>query len=258
MHVRGRVRERTGVGTAGPQDGPLRNLLANVRRLSATPVPGVAVLLRLGGAEHLVRSDSDGYFRAALHPDAPLPPGWHDVHAVLRRPAGRDPAGTRGQVLVPSPDAAFGVISDLDDTVLRSGLTRLVRAALTVLTGNTATRTPFRGVATLYQALRAGAAGTDDNPLFYVSSSPWNLYDLVTAFLDLERIPTGPLLLRAWGLDADALPGSGHHGHKSALITGLLETYPDLPFVLIGDSGQEDPEICRDAAVAAPDRILAV
>ena len=37
-----------------------------------------------------------------------------------------------------------------------------------------------------------------------------------------------------------------------------METYPKLPFILIGDSGQQDPEIYRDVVHAMPNRILAV
>lgn len=257
VHVKGRVRERTGVKPPRPTDTWLTNVLANVRRFTATPVPDAQVLLRIGDAEQLVRSDSDGYFRAGLRPASPLTAGWHDLTATLLRPVG-EAGAMAGAVLVPPADAAFAVISDLDDTVLRSHITSPARAFVTALTGSAATRTPFRGVAAFYRALQAGSTGTQDNPLFYVSSSPWNLYDLVLAFLDLHKIPAGPLFLRAWGLDEDALPGGGHHGHKLELILGLLDTYPQLRFVLIGDSGQQDPEIYRDVALALPDRILAV
>jgi phosphatidate phosphatase APP1 len=84
------------------------------------------------------------------------------------------------------------------------------------------------------------------------------VYDLVTAFLRVQNIPAGPLFLRAWGFDADPLPSGGHRGHKSDLIIGLPGTCPEIPFVLIGDSGQEDPEIYRDIALGAPGRVLAV
>lgn len=259
VHVKGRVRERTGVDGPRPSDGPLDNLLATVRRFTATPVPGAKVLLDLHagtGGDAVVVSDADGYVRATLRPDAPLPPGWHALTAQLQAPGEQE--RTPGRVLVPPPDADFAVVSDLDDTVIRSDITRPLRALATVLLHNARTRTPFRGVAAFYRALQAGPSGAATNPLFYVSSSPWNLYDLVTAFLELNRVPAGPLFLRAWGLDADSRPGGGHHGHKSELLLGLLETYPHLRFVLIGDTGQQDPEIYRDVALAHPDRVLAV
>lgn len=261
-HIKGRVREQTGVTPPKPTDGPVQNLAATVRRFTATPLPSARVRVRVDGNEVEVCSDADGYFRATVEARTPLAAGWHDVSATLLTSggAGKLQAGepTASRVLVPPLDADFGIISDLDDTVLRSEVTNPLRAAATVLLSNATTRMPFEGVAAFYRALRAGPAGAGSNPLFYVSSGPWNLYDLITAFLESQEIPAGPLFLRAWGLDADALPGGGHRGHKSELIAGLLETYPRLRFVLIGDSGQEDPEIYRAIALASPDRILAV
>ena len=258
VHVKGRVHEQTGVDAAERSDTPLDNLVAIVRRFTATPIPGARVRLRLGDTVREVVADADGYFRVDLDLPAPLAAGWHELSASLLEPYAEVGEPTVGRVLVPSADATFGVISDLDDTVIRSGIPTPLQAARTVLLNNAMTRTPFEGVAAFYRALQAGASGTGRNPLFYVSSSPWNLYDLVVTFLELQQVPAGPLFLRAWGLDADALPGGGHGGHKSEIILGLLATYPDLPFVLIGDSGQEDPEIYRDVVLAHPGRILAV
>lgn len=273
VHVKGRVRERPGVGQAKRSDSQWDNVADIVRQFTATAVPGATVRLRLTGAEPTgaeptsteptgagleVTADPDGYFRARLHPVRPLTAGWHEVTAELVQPRLGDPAPVPGRVLIPPADADFAIISDLDDTVIRSGITNPARAALTLLLNNATTRTPFPGVAAFYRALRAGPSGAASNPLFYVSSSPWNLYDLVVEFLARQDIPEGPLFLRAWGLDADALPVGGHSDHKSELINGLLTTYPHLSFVLIGDSGQQDPEIYRDVVTSRPGRVLAV
>lgn len=260
VHVKGRVRERPGVGKARRSDSRVENLADIVRQFTATAIPGATVRLRLAGTELDVTADSDGYFRASMHPVSPLTAGWHEVTAELVGSRLVDPAPVPvpGRVLIPPADADFAIISDLDDTVIRSGITNPLRAASTLLLNNATTRTPFPGVAVFYRALRAGPSGAAANPLFYVSSSPWNLYDLVVEFLARQGIPEGPLFLRAWGLDADALPGGGHSAHKSELIHGLLATYPHLSFVLIGDSGQQDPEIYRDVVISWPGRVLAV
>jgi len=121
------------------------------------------------------------------------------------------------------------------------------------LSGSAFTRMPFEGTSEWYHALVRGASGTSDNPLFYVSKSPWNLYDFLSDFLDHHDLPRGPLLLRDIGL---------HHAapvdHKSAAVRELLETYPELPFVLVGDSGEHDPEIYLEAAARYRGRILAI
>jgi phosphatidate phosphatase APP1 len=123
-----------------------------------------------------------------------------------------------------------------------------------VLLENARTRLPFAGVAAFYRALANGQGGAK-NPIFYVSSSPWNLYDVIAGFLEAERIPAGPLLLRDWDLGPSMFRNAGH---KARLIGEILETFPGLPFILIGDSGQEDPEIYADVVAANPNRVLAV
>ena len=153
--------------------------------------------------------------------------------------------------------ARFGIISDLDDTVIQSDVTSLPRMLATVLTGNARTRLPFPGVAAFYRALTRGpvaGGGQARNPIFYVSSSPWNFFDLLLSFLEYRRIPLGPLFLRNWGFNLLA----GHGGYKHGVIEGILNRYPDLPFILVGDSGEKDPEIYAEVVRKWPGRVLAV
>jgi phosphatidate phosphatase APP1 len=162
------------------------------------------------------------------------------------------------QVLLAPPTARFITISDMDDTVLQSHVTSLVQAFRTVLLGNARTRLPFPGVAAFYRALHAGVSGTEQNPIFYVSSSPWNLYDLLVDFLEHQGIPAGPLTLRDWDLDRSALGSGRLHRFKDVAIREIMSTYPELPVILVGDSSQQDPEIYRDVVREFPDRVLAI
>lgn len=104
--------------------------------------------------------------------------------------------------------------------------------------------------------MAAGAAA--ENPVFYVSSSAWNVYELFVSLLDQHEIPRGPLLLRNLGLDRRRGLGVSHIDHKFDQIRPIFETYPELPFVLVGDSGQKDPEIYRQVIDAFPGRVRAV
>jgi phosphatidate phosphatase APP1 len=218
------------------------------------------VRLSYGGDIRIVAADGEGYFRATLTPTEPAPDDrtWHEVRAELLPASAEDSADVAVvPVLVPSRQAAFGIISDIDDTVVRTDATQLLRMVRTVFLGNARTRLPFPGVAAFYRALQRGPAGDETNPLFYVSGGPWNLYELLVEFFALQRIPMGPLLLRDWGVtSADALPTS-HVAHKRAAIRRVLDTYPTLPFVLIGDSGQDDPEIYATVIREHPGRIHA-
>jgi len=109
-----------------------------------------------------------------------------------------DPVRASARVLVPSASARFGIISDIDDTVISTHVSNKLKMVLTVILSNEHTRKPFEGVAGLYRALQRGMTG-EDNPIFYVSNSAWNLYTLLLEFLNLQNIPLGPLLLRDFG-----------------------------------------------------------
>ncbi len=128
---------------------------------------------------------------------------------------------------------------------------------LTVALLNEHTRVPFKGVSAFYQSLVKGVGGTEENPIFYVSSSPWNLHALLVEFLKIHHIPIGPLFLKDFG-NHTLFTSKDHQSHKLANIKWILEMYPRLPFILIGDSGEQDPEIYREVVRKFPERIRVI
>ena len=176
------------------------------------------------------------------------------------------PVQAGAKVLVPPPEAEFGVISDLDDTVFETSATNVLKMLARTLLSNAHSRLPFMGVADFYRHLQTGRTGRPDNPFFYVSSSPWNLFDVLDDFLSIHKMPTGPLLLRDLSIarpqttPPPGVVGSAaiHFAHKLHEIDDLLTTYAHLPFVLLGDSGQEDVRIYREVVRRHPGRIRAI
>ena len=262
LRVRGRVLEDEGIPAAGERDTAWRNILSTLRRLESDEVPGARVRLRVAGSTQDVVTDAEGHFDTWIAPTEALPADslWHDVALELLAPL--DPAkpspAAVGRVLVPPATAKLGIISDLDDTVVQTGATDIRATLRSVFLSNARTRLPFPGVAMLYRALQDGVGGRENNPVFYVSSSPWNLYDVLSEFLALREIPEGPIMLRDWGLSQQELLPTSHGSHKLDAIKGIVELYPTLPFLLIGDSGQEDPEIYREVVARYPSRILGI
>lgn len=262
VFISGRVLANPPARPVTEADAWWRNLAHALHHLESEEVTGADVRIRAFGAERRVLTDDEGYFRTWLRPpQAPVPDGaWHDADVEVAHPVhpGAGQVRAAGRILLPGPNAEYGIISDLDDTVIRTEATRLLRMLKRTLLENARTRLPFPGVAAFYAALRGGAAGDAGNPVFYVSSSPWNLYGLLTDFLDHQSIPDGPLMLRDWGIgEAGGIP-TRHGAHKRDAIRMIMRCYPNLPFILIGDSGQEDPEVYRDVVHDEGDRILAV
>jgi phosphatidate phosphatase APP1 len=257
FYLKGRVLEDKGI--SDPQDDASiwANLFNTYKRFDSDEVSQARIGIRFQDQQLEVVTDQEGYFDVRLQLDSPLqqPSYLQHIELELLSPLPPHPSETptTATVIVPPEHAQFGVISDIDDTVLQTGATSLLAMVKQTLFGNARTRLPFEGVAAFYTALHR-----DQNPIFYVSSSPWNLYDVLVDFLDVHDIPLGPLMLRDWGLTETELLPTSHGDHKRASIAAILNTYPDLPFILIGDSGQEDPEIYREIVKAYPERILSI
>jgi phosphatidate phosphatase APP1 len=256
--VRARVLDNADPAAAVRGEGAGAALRRSLARFLTRELPGVPLRIRVGEATVDVASDAEGYVDVRL--DSGLPPSagpWADAVVELAAPyrGVEGPHSATVPVRVPGPRAMFGVISDIDDTIVHTGAQRALAMTVRTFTGSELTRTAMEGAPELYRALARGSSGSDDNPVFYVSSSPWNLHGFLAAFLEHRDFPLGPLLLRD-------LLGTGeartHATGKLAGIKEILEVHPDLRFVLLGDSGQHDPEIYAEAVRRYPGRILAV
>lgn len=262
IHVMGRVLTNPLVHSQVLRESLVRNLRHTIQRFASDEVPGITVEATLGGVSVRGLSDAEGYFhitipRGQTHHALPY---WSMASLrIVGDPAASELPATTCQVVAVNDYAQFGIISDIDDTVIHTGVTNLLTMAKLTFFGSARTRAPLEGVAKLYELLHHGGQTQNDpvNPIFYVSSSPWNLYDLLEEFLRINAIPQGPLLLRDFGFDENKLFRSGNE-HKLDKVRSLLRTYHELPFILFGDSGQEDARLYASAAREFGNRIRAI
>jgi phosphatidate phosphatase APP1 len=260
--IHGRVLEKRGVSASTDADSTLRNLINTYRRAEADPIRFARVTVQYSGFSKTLEADNEGFFGGWLTLDEPVSGRgeWHDYDVELVAPKAPQTGDVKssGEILVPPASARFAVISDIDDTVIQSRITSFLQAARTVMLGNARTRLPFPGVAAFYQALVKGSDGNENNPIFYVSSSPWNIYDVITEFLDLQKIPKGPVILRDWDIGLQFLSSSRHFAHKGVAIREIMQLYSELQFILVGDTSQHDPEIYSRIVSEFPNRVKAI
>jgi phosphatidate phosphatase APP1 len=214
----------------------------------------VEVQVAWQGQTASVWSDRGGFIDLSfpLRGDAPI--GVTRAELTVADPAG--PRSASADVFGLHPRAAFGVISDIDDTVLETELTNPWKRALQLIYSQQRMRLPFDGIAALYQAL-----SQPHNPIFYVSNAPWNLYTHVVELLDHHDIPKGPLLLRDSRIGERVVldePTGRVIVHKQRALRRIMEDHPKLSFVLIGDSSRRDPLRYIEVAEAHPDRVAAI
>lgn len=196
------------------------------------------------------RSNAEGYVTLKV-PRPENAAGWLSVDAEL---AEAPDTRVAMPALVPKPEARFGVISDIDDTMMMTGAHSLARNLWTTFTGNALTRKIFPDSKSLIDRLSEQGR----NPVYYVSSSPWNLHAFLDKVFARAGLVPGPMFLRDLGISDDSVVGASHRNHKGAAVETILAANPSLNFFLLGDTGQKDAQIYLDAVKRFPGRIRAV
>ena len=131
------------------------------------------------------------------------------------------------------------IVSDIDDTIKATDVSSR-RSMLT----NTFLR-PFAaidGMAAMYRGWYE--AGAD---FHYVSSSPWELFEPLAELVKLNEFPSGSMHLRYFRIRDEMLKRwrPQRRKGKAGVIAGLMKKMPERKFLLVGDSGERDPEIYR-------------
>jgi len=257
--LKGRVLENDPVSKARPGDSQLTNLIRNLSFLESDEEKRVWVDVSFQGQTVRTLTDRDGMFEVGLAGFKPLTPGYHAFTARLASGQERTAKEATGKVVIqPQQDTTLGVVSDIDDTIQYSNVSSKWEAAKTLLLGNETTLKHVPGMATLYQELDLAVDGQKDGDISYLSGSPVNYANRIDRFLKDRGFPAGPVQLKNMGLREGEDHPLKQDDYKLQHLRTLLETYPDKPFILFGDSSEKDPEIYKALAQEFPGRIQAI
>lgn len=279
LHITARaLRSRVG---SFEKRGKWRAAKTMLSQFASHEVPEFAVELEIArpgqdSHRHQGLTDAEGFvhFDIRLDPqwDYGEHPAWETV--VFHWKVGDAENCIDGHILAPGRDTGLAVISDIDDTIIETGITGDFRAVLRnwrrVLMQMPEERIIVPGADVFYNALGGGevlssSSGHAGNvqpathrPFFYVSSSPWNLFSYLVTYMRSRGLPLGPVHLRDWGLNRETFGSSSHGAHKRAAIDGILGAYPELKFALIGDDSQGDLTAFAEVALDNPGRVRAI
>ncbi len=230
----------------------------------------------MSGREGYVRFDLDLDASNASASDMPRRTRWEKAVLRWERPGTVEADGeATAYILTPGTETRIGVISDIDDTILETGITGNIRAIARNwrhMVEMPSERILVPGASAFYAAIGGNPAKKREpespidallpearvRPVFYVSSSPWNLFSYLVTFKRERGLPLGPVMLRDWGFNRKTLGKEGHGSHKREAIERILTTFPHLRFALIGDDTQKDLMAFGSIAAAFPGRIAAV
>lgn len=262
LYLKGRVLADRFI-TNTNQDSAWRIFLNNYRRFGSREIQGAVVEVEFGDNTFELRTDIEGYFmvdQPLTHPLEEHNRLWQRAFCrVISTPWQEVDVHQITEILVLPDHICKGVISDIDDTVLRTELKSLFkwRAIYLTFLKNAAGRQIFQHAPVFYKKLKEDLNSGGDTPFFYVSKSPWNLYDVLIDFIKLNKLPTGPIFLRDIGLPHEKRP-KGYLGHKHVYIRKIMDTFSHVQFVFIGDIMEADPRIYLDIAQRYSGRVLAI
>ncbi len=246
-HFSGRLTEVRPAPTE--DDGRLKTFYRNTRQLLTSGEEG-SVSWRVGGFTWTTRADDHGYWEISANQILVLAPGWHEITTT---PA----SASNGHLLVVDPRNTFGIISDIDDTIMISDVPqkdKLLRNSLAVPPEK---REPVAGMAELYQRLLKQNPAPESAPLVYVSGSPKQLTENLRLFLHANQFPRGVLQLKeVLGTQGESL--SDQQAYKLKRIKTILAAFPQVRFALFGDDGEHDPEIYAQIQKEFPARVTDV
>ncbi len=257
LWLKGRVLEDENV-FEGKSDSQIRNLLDSFKRFETDELADEIIRVKINGKSIETETDEEGYFTFDI-PWSPVSRAdenrWVKVEVEMGQ-ADMPLLKKEGEIFVPAADAQYGIITDMDDTILQTHVTSLFRLKMLYSTflQDAHQRLPMEGMVDLFRDMVIGEDGKRENPTFYVSNSPWNIYDILEEFLSLQNLPKGPLLLRDYGL----VLNDQFSNHKMNSIGRILRTYPNLPFVLLGDTASKDADHYIDLAREFPGQVEAV
>ncbi|QGF24779.1 App1 family protein [Raineyella fluvialis] len=218
------------------------------RNFLALPVVRGTIVVHTSRGPIEVRTDRSGYIDVRLE-NGSLEPGWRKVELSTT-----DGRRTSADIQVIDPRTDFGIISDIDDTIISTMLPRLMLAAWNSLVVHESARQAVPGMARLYRDLLAEHPGA---PLVFVSTGSWNTQPTLNRFLHSRRFPLGAMLLTDWGPTSTGWFRSGRE-HKEREVRQLAEDFPNIRWVLVGDDGQHDPAIYGRFTLEYPDHVRVV
>jgi len=257
--VRGRVVQGKKLRESLSADSWRQNFFVMASQFFTAELPYAQVAGEVCGTKFAATCDEEGYFtqKVTLECLPDVDTLWVPYHVSPLKEGGVL-GQFEGRIQMLPNTAQRMIISDIDDTVIETGAAKLWQMLKTTLFENVHSRRVFPGVSEFYLKLHLGLSGADQNPLFYVSSSPWNLRAFIMSVFEKRGIPMGPAFMTDWGIDETKILKHSHGKHKLNAIKSLLDFYPEQSVILIGDSGEKDPEIYTEVVQQFDGRIEAI
>lgn len=238
-----------------PRHDRVHNFKQSIRRFRLKPLKLAEVNIKINGNIYQTQADKYGYFHCEVN-EATTSHGWNPYQIKLDSTK----KWRHFEYYRPKSNNSTAVISDIDDTLLISHSTKLIRKVRLIMFKNAYTRKTTGLLKRMYMHWNDIEKGLVPEDYFFVSNSEWNLYDFLVDFFDHNELPKGVFLLQNLKRGLRDLLGSGkvNNNHKLESIQFLFSFFEQKDFVLIGDNGQKDLDIYHKIARKYPERVKGI
>lgn len=180
------------------------------------------------------------------------PNGWLSLTVISKGHSGT------GRVRLIAPEG-ISVISDIDDTIKVTE----IPAGPEIIMRNTFLRN-YKAAPEMMEKYREWSGAS----FHYVSGGPWQMYGPLSEFLidskdgfpegsfHMKTVRTNLLSKSSWKDLTDLITNSEQtFDHKVAQISLIMKRFPRRQFILVGDSGEKDPEVYRAIRAKFPEQV---
>ena len=251
LTLQGRMQKKRELKKVSKDDGVLRNLWRRVKQIKNDEIKNQTIYLHLKDEIFTTKGDDEGYFEFNIKTKQLLPMGYHKI--LLNIEGNKNLHKTNATIIDSTP--LVGIISDFDDTIIVSDVTNKLKLGFNTMFKNYKQRTLIPAMLERFKKILSQNPKGMPSTLFILSGSPQQLFTPIEQFLEYHHFPKHTLILKkAHGENLDPL--TDQFAYKTQKIEKLIKLYPNIKWVMFGDSGEKDSEVYRAIKEKYPKRVL--
>ena len=250
--IQGRMEKKKEFKEVTKDDGWFRNLWRRLREVEGDELESKNIIATIGNETFQIKGDDEGYFEFNIRTKKALESGYKTIDLNIEN----NPNIHKTTTTIIGSEPLVGIISDFDDTIIVSDVTNKIKLGLNTMFKNYKQRTVVPTMLERFNKILAQNPKGSPSTLFVLSGSPQQLFIPVKSFLDYYHFPKRVLILKkAHGENKDPL--TDQFAYKTQKIERLIKLYPNMKWVMFGDSGEKDLEVYRFIKNKYPHKVQA-
>ena len=249
--IQGRMEEKKTFSKAKEDDNWFQNIWRTVRQVKGDEIKNKTIFALIHGEKFETKGDDEGYFEFNITTQKAIKTGYAKIALNIDGNSNAHEA----EVMVIGAEPLVGIISDFDDTMIVSDVTNKIKLGYNTVLKNYKQRIVVPTMLKRFEQILAQNPKDAPSTLFILSGSPQQLFFAVEDFLDFHHFPKHTLILKkAHGDHKDPL--TDQFAYKTQKIERLIKLYPNMRWVMFGDSGEKDAEIYKFIKKKYPKKVI--